>query len=126
MRIPHPTTSKTIEIATAADVAARLPALTRSSGGWYRTRSICHGGDAPDSLAFRDSDREGGGLRVHCHSGHCDPIAILHAIQEATDLQVCRCDDCWAAWRAGESLRDAQTAPGRYKRAIGDLRYPKS
>ena len=121
MRIPsHKTTSQTIEVTAADAVAAKLPYQARLSGGWYRTRAVCHGGDSPDSLAFRDSDHDGGELRVHCHSGGCDPTAIRHAIQEATGLQVCRCDDCWAAWRAGESLKDVQATTSRQNRPKHD------
>ena len=101
--LPHQTT-----IASAAEVAARLPG-TRRDGQAYRTRGYCHGsGDKPDSasLKFSDPDKPGYSLDVHCFK--CNPStpaerdAIRHALQKATNgLHLCRCRICWEARRHG-------------------------
>ena len=119
------TNTNRIPIATAAEVAARLPYPHTISGGWYRTSTaICHGGDHKTALSFQDGDRPGESpLRVHCHSRNCDPPAIRHALQQATALWICRCDVCFAAFRAGQPppgtdatrLQGAQQASGRLR-----------
>lgn len=109
-----------IPIATAAEAAARLPYPHTISGGWRRTSTaLCHGGDSRDALAFQDGESP---LRVRCHSHNCDPIVIRHALQAATGL--CRCDACFAAFRAGQPppgtdaalLQSAPQAPGGPRR----------
>ena len=102
-----------IPIATATEVAARLPSPHTMSGGWYRTSTaICHGGDTRHGLTFQDGDRPGeSSLRVHCYSHNCDPTAIRHALQLATGLWLCRCDACFAAFRAGQPPLGANSAP---------------
>ena len=102
-----------IPIATAADVAAKLPYPHTMSGGWYRTSTaICHGGDSKDALSFRDGERPGDSpLRVYCHSHNCVATAIRHALQQATGLWLCRCDVCFAAFRAGQPPPGANTMP---------------
>ena len=98
------TQTNRIPIATAAEAAARLPYPHTVSGGWCRTSTaLCHGGDSRDALAFQDGERPGESpLRVRCHSHNCDPIAIRHALQAATGLWLCRCDACFATFRAGQ------------------------
>ena len=102
-----------IPIATAAEVAARLPDPFTVAGGWYRTSTaVCHGGDSKDALAFRDEERPGDApLRVHCHSHNCDATAIRHALQQATGLWLCRCDACFTAFRAGQPPPGANAMP---------------
>ena len=102
-----------IPIATAAEVAAKLPYPHTVAGGWYRTSTaICHGGDSKSALAFCDSERPGDSpLRVYCHSHNCDAIAIRHALQQATGLWLCRCDACFAAFRAGQPPPGATATP---------------
>ena len=107
------TRPNSIPIATAADVAARLPHPFTVAGGWYRTSTaVCHGGDSKDALAFRDGERPGDApLRVHCHSHSCDATAIRHALQQATGLWLCRCDACFTAFRAGQPPPGANATP---------------
>ena len=102
-----------IPIATAADVAARLPHPSTVAGGWYRTSTaVCHGGDSKDALAFRDGERPGDApLCVHCHSHSCDATAIRHALQQATGLWLCRCAACFTAFRAGQPPPGANATP---------------
>jgi len=117
-----------IPIAAAAEVAARLPFPHTTSGGWYRTSTaICHGGDSRTALSFRDGHRPGeSSLRVHCHSHNCDPTAVRHALQQATGLWLCRCDACFAAFRAGHPPSGAETAPPQgAQQPSGNLRRPE-
>ena len=102
-----------IPIATAADVAARLPYPYTTSGGWYRTSTaICHGGVNKNALSFHDGERPGESpLRVYCHSHNCDATAIRHALQQATGLWLCRCDACFTAFRAGQPAPGANATP---------------
>ena len=102
-----------IPIANAAEVAAKLPYPCTRAGGWYRTSTaICHGGDNKSALSFQDGERpDDSPLRVQCHSHNCDATAIRHALQQATGLWLCRCDACFAAFRAGQPPPGANTAP---------------
>ena len=102
-----------IPIATAAEVAAKLPHPYTTSGGWYRTSTaVCHGGDSKDALSFRDGEQPGDSpLRVHCHSHNCDETAIRHALQQATGLWACTCPDCRAAFRASQPPPGANAMP---------------
>ena len=102
-----------IPIATAADAAARLPYPYTISGGWYRTSTaICHGGDTRHGLAFQDGERPGESpLRVQCYSHNCNATAIRHALQQATSLWLCRCDQCFAAFRASQPPLGANAMP---------------
>ena len=72
----------------------------------HTSTQICHGGDSPHKLGLAYNVQ----LRLwtgHCLTGGCSQAAILHGLQEATRLAVCRCDLCFHAWR-----ESAQTAPG--------------
>ena len=104
--------NSTMQIAIAAEVAAKLPYPCTRAGGWYRTSTaICHGGDGKDALSFHDGERPGESpLRVYCHSHNCDATAIRHALQQATGLWLCRCDTCFAAFRAGQPPPGANAA----------------
>ena len=107
------TQTNRIPIATAAEAAARLPYPHTISGGSRRTSTaLCHGGDSANALAFQDGERPGESpLRVRCHSHNCDPIVIRHALQAATGLWLCRCDACFAAFRAGQPPPGADVMP---------------
>ena len=118
----HDTTS----LATAAEVAGRLPG-TRREGDGYRTRGYCHGSqDKPDSasVVFKDPPRPGEqSLHVHCFK--CNPQtpaerdAIRHALQKASGLPICACPDCRQAARAPDRPgygRSRQRMPNTMKR----------
>lgn len=83
-------------LATAQAVADRFPYPCTFMGGWWRTRAVCHDSDGPHTLAFRDPEREGASLAVHCHQPACsaDHDGVRHAIQKATGLRVCSCPAC--------------------------------
>ena len=68
----------------AYDVAQRLSGSRRVSisGGWYRLRGICHGGESlPGSLAIRDF--RDGGIAVKCWK-NCDRKRIMDALERST------------------------------------------
>lgn len=68
----------------AYDVAQRLSGGRRVSvsGGWYRLRGICHGGESlPGSLAIRDFANDG--IAVKCWKS-CDRQRIMDALERAT------------------------------------------
>ena len=117
--------AQSMRTATAQQLAAALQAgghPVSRSGGWHRTRGLCHAGDAPATLAFRDGERPGESpLLVHCHKCGASKTAIRHALQAATGLTLCRCDDCWQAWRAGQPAQGpsnrAWPAPSRQGRS---------
>ena len=102
-----------IPLAAAAEIARNLPYPVSTAGGWYRTSTaICHSGDSKNALAFQDGERQGNSLlRVYCHSHNCDATAIRHALQQATGLWTCRCDGCFAAFRAGQPPPGANVTP---------------
>ena len=116
--VTHPKASR-IPIASADEIAARLPFPSRREGRGYRTRGLCHGsGDKPSSasLVYENPKRVGEqSLHVHCYK--CNPHtltekdAIRHALQRATGLWVCRCDACFTAFRAGQPPPGANATP---------------
>ena len=70
-----------------------VPHIDRHLSRWrHQTRPHLPGRRAPGRIP----------LRVHCYSHNCDPTAIRHALQLATGLWLCRCDACFAAFRAGQ------------------------
>ena len=125
MRIPHkdriPYTE--IPIATPDELAAALrakgyPVREQPGRRWpvHTTSALCHGGDSPDKLGLCfDADRRRWAGK--CLTGGCDSTAILHGVQAATELWLCRCDACWSAWRAREVFAKGQTATSGHRRA---------
>ena len=125
MRIPHkdriPYTN--IPIATPVELAAALrekgyPVREQPGRRWpvHTTTALCHGGDSPDKLGLCfDADRRRWAGK--CLTGGCDSTAILHSVQAATELWLCRCDACWSAWRAREVIAKPQTATNGHRRA---------
>ena len=116
-----------IQIATAAEVAARIPAKPNGKG--YRTRGYCHGhADKPDSasLTFYDPEQPGHSLDVYCFK--CRPRtpddyhAIRHALEKATGLQLCLCPACQQAHRTGRKPSTATTTAPPRQQAQTDRR----
>ncbi len=65
----------------AARIAQLIPHEVRFERGWFRTATaICHGGDEPDGLAFRQRP-DGNGIEVRCDSGDCPRGYIITAIE---------------------------------------------
>ena len=100
---------------TVEQIARALhPDIAPPRGIWWNVRGVCHNGDSVPpkggTLGLRDGDR--GGLGVKCFKG-CDRQLVLHTLQAETGLRVCRCDDCFQAWRDGKRPRSSspRTAP---------------
>ena len=87
-----------MKVATAAALAERLGISKRpNSKGWFPMRCPVHNGDNPESLGFKDNGRRpGGSLDVKCWKS-CDGDEVRHALQERTNLTLCRCTTCWEA-----------------------------
>ena len=125
MSIPHKDRllDTKIPIATPGEVAAALrakgfPVREQLGRGWpvHTSSALCHGGDSPDKLGLCfDADRRRWAGK--CLTGGCDSMAILHSVQAATELWLCRCDACWSAWRAREVFAKPQTATSGPRRA---------
>ena len=125
MSIPHrdrvPYTK--IPIATPGELAAALrargyPVREQPGRRWpiHTTTALCHGGDSPDKLGLC-FDAERGRWADNCLTGGCDSRAIVHSVQAATELWLCRCDACWSAWGAREALAKPQTATDGHRGA---------
>ena len=98
--------------ANAQEIASALhPEVPAPRGDWWPVRGVCHGGTSGPpkggTVGLRDGDR---GLAVKCWKS-CDRTIILHALQVETGLLVCRCDDCFQAWRDGKRPRSARPRP---------------
>lgn len=127
-----PNNPNRIQIATAAEVAARIPAKPNGKG--YRTRGYCHDhADKPDSasLVFNDPPRPGEqSLHVHCFK--CNPStpaerdAIRHALQKATGLQLCLCKVCQSAHRTGAPSPNPQKKVGNRRRPRSEPQPPRA
>ena len=96
--------------ANAEAIARALhPEIATPRGSWWNIKGVCHGGDSlppkGGTLGLRDDDR--GGLGVKCFKS-CERTVILHALQSETGLWVCRCDDCFQAWRSDQRPRSAR------------------
>ena len=69
-----------------------LPHRVTLERGWLRTSTaICHGGDEPDGLAFRQRP-DGNGIEVRCHTGGCTRAHVITALEGLTGLPI------WAAY----------------------------
>ena len=112
-------------IATASAVADRFPYPCTFMGGWWRTRAVCHDSDGSHTLAFRDPEKEGASLAVHCHQPACsaDHDGVRHAIQKATGLRVCACPAC-----QGQEFPDPPPIRKDKKRRMsnGKVKQPKA
>ncbi len=73
--------------------------------GWFRmTTGVCHGGDEPDGLAFRQRP-DGNGIDVRCHTGGCTRGHVVTAIEGLIGLPI---------WTAYEPV--PETAAGSPRR----------
>ena len=72
--------------------------------GWFRTATaICHDGDDPDGLAFRQRP-DGNGIDVRCHTGGCTRGHIVTAIEGLIGLPI---------WTAYEPVPETAVAAPR-------------
>ena len=87
---------------SAGRIARLVPHDVSFERGWFRTTSaICHGGDDPDALAFRQRP-DGNGIDVRCHTGGCTRGHIVTALEGAIGLPI------WTAYEpVGETEVEA-------------------
>ena len=90
---------------SAGRIADLVPHEVRFERGWFRTSTaICHEGDEPDGLAFRQRP-DGNGIDVRCHTGGCTRGHIVTALEGVIGLPI---------WTAYEPV--AETAAGAPRR----------
>ena len=90
---------------SAGEIAQRIPHPVAFELGWFRTTTaICHGGEEPDGLAFRQRP-DGNGIDVRCHTGGCTRAHAVTAIEGVIGLPI------WAAYAPA-----AETAAGAPRR----------
>ena len=72
--------------------------------GWFRTTTaLCHGGDEPHGLAFRQRP-DGNGIDVRCHTGGCTRAHIVTALEAVIGLPI---------WTAYEPVTEAAEVRSR-------------
>ncbi len=83
---------------SAGRIASLVPHEVSFERGWFRTATaICHGGDEPEGLAFRQRP-DGDGIDVRCHTGGCTRGHIVTAIEGVIGLPI---------WTAFEPVAEA-------------------
>ena len=91
---------------SASRIASLITPLVSFERGWFRTTTaVCHGGDEPDGLAFRQRP-DGNGIDVRCHSGGCTRAHIVTAIEGLIGLPI------WTAYEPAQGA-PAAAAPAR-------------
>ena len=106
---------------SAGRIVTLIPHPVALERGWFRTTTaICHGGDEPDGLAFRQRP-DGNGIDVRCHAGGCTRGHIVTALEGLIGLPI------WTAYEplAGGDDRaesDRLTWPRRGLRRVRRLR----
>ena len=73
---------------SARRIADLVPHEVSFERGWFRTSTaLCHGGDEPDGLAFRQRP-DGNGIDVRCHTGGCTRGQVVTALEGLTGLPI--------------------------------------
>ena len=90
---------------SAGRVANLIPHEVSFDRGWFRTTTaVCHEGDEPGGLAFRQRP-DGNGIDVRCHTGGCTRGQVVTAIEGLIGLPI---------WTAYEPVAEtAARAPRR-------------
>ncbi len=90
---------------SARRIADLVPHEVSFEQGWFHTSTaLCHEGDEPDGLAFRQRP-DGNGIDVRCHTGGCTRGQVVTALESLTGL---------AIWTAYEPVAEtAVAAPGK-------------
>ena len=92
----------------AARIEGLIPHEVDFERGWFRTSTdICHGGDEPFGLAFRQRP-DGNGIDVRCHTGGCTRAHVITAIEGLIGLPI---------WTAYEPVQPPAAA-ARVKRWV--------
>ncbi|MCY4641044.1 MAG: hypothetical protein OXC94_11975 [Chloroflexi bacterium] len=83
---------------SAGRIASLIPHEVAFERGWFRTSTaVCHEGDEPDGLAFRQRP-DGNGIDVRCHTGGCTRGHIVTALEGVIGLPI---------WTAYEPVPEA-------------------
>ena len=73
---------------SAGRIAGLIPQPVSFERGWFRTSTaICHGGDEPDGLAFRQRP-DGNGIDMRCHTGGCTRGQVVTALEGAAGVPI--------------------------------------
>ena len=89
---------------SAGIIAQRIPHPVAFERGWFRTSTtVCHGGEEPDGLAFRQRP-DGNGIDVRCHTGGCTRAHAVTAIEGVIGLPI---------WTAYEPAKEAAEVRAR-------------
>ena len=73
---------------SAARIEGLIPHEVDFERGWFRTSTaICHGGEEPFGLAFRQRP-DGNGIEVRCHTGGCTRAHVITAIEGLIGLPI--------------------------------------
>ena len=73
---------------SAGRIASLIPHAVGFERSWFRTSTaVCHEGDEPDGLAFRQRP-DGNGIDVRCHSGGCTRAHVITAIEGVIGLPI--------------------------------------
>ncbi len=73
---------------SAGRIASLIPHEVSFERGWFRTSdAVCHEGDEPDGLAFRQRP-DGNGIDVRCHSGGCTRGQVVTALEGLIGLPI--------------------------------------
>ena len=92
---------------SAGRITGLIPQPVSFKRGWFRTSSaVCHGGDEPDGLAFRQRP-DGNGIDARCHTGGCTRAHVITSIEGFIGLPI---------WTAYEPV--AEVAEVRPKRPL--------
>ena len=90
---------------SAGRIASLIPHAVAFERGWFQTSAaVCHGGDEPGALAFRQRP-DGNGIDVRCHSGGCTRGQVVTALEGLIGLPI------WTAYEP--PTETAATAPRR-------------
>ena len=75
-------------LALLGQIARRIPHPVAFERGWFRTTTaVCHGGEEPDGLAFRQRP-DGNGIDVRCHTGGSTRAHAVTAIEGVIGLPI--------------------------------------
>ena len=94
---------------SAGRIATLVPHPVALDRGWFRTTTaVCHEGEEPDGLAFRQRP-DGNGIDVRCHTGGCTRGHVVTALEGLIGLPI---------WTAYEPVTEA-AAPAPRRRLPG-------
>ena len=90
---------------SARQIADLVPHEVSFEQGWFRTSTtVCHEGEEPDGLAFRQRP-DGNGIDVRCHTSGCTRGQVVTALEGLIGLPI---------WTAYEPMPEpADQAPRR-------------